>query len=235
MLQKKTLLFVYDFPHSKSIDFLYQCIKENIQIDVIIAAGYTKIKKTKRILNFHKYTTTTEHPKDVASQFNIPYFNCEHNSLETKNIINEFGINFGIIAGARILNQEIIRQFFFGILNLHPGLLPHSRGLDSILWSIYNSKKIGVSAHLINEKIDAGQLVLQKTVEPLESDSIFDIYRKVYKVQIDLLPEAFNLIDNNIHFEDLSANNYYSYMPEEIQKKTLKNLKSYIANYSKIK
>ena len=235
MTQKKTLLFVYDFPHAKSVDFIRRCIKENIQIDVIVAASHENLKKTKRVLHFHKHTTTSCHPRDVASQFSIPYFNCNHNSLEVKRIINEFKINFGIIAGARILNKDIIAEFSFGILNIHPGLLPYNRGLDSVLWAIHGNKKIGVSAHLINDKIDKGRLILEKKIEEFNSDSIFDIYREVYKIQLDLLPKAYALIGNKNSFRILTGGIYYTYMPEEIQIKTLKNLKSYIANYSKIK
>jgi len=235
MSPKKTLLFVYDFPHSKSIDFMRRCIKENIQINAIVAASSKELKKTKRILNFHKYNTTSVHPRTLASELNIPYFNYNHNSPEVKSVIKEFEINFGIIAGSRILNKDIIKQFSYGILNIHPGLLPYSRGLDSILWAIHGNKKIGVSAHLINDKIDQGYLVIEKKIENFKSDSIFDIYRKVYKVQINLLIKAYNLIGNEINFKSLKEGSYHSYMPEGIQKKTLKNLKSYIANYSKIK
>ncbi len=212
-----------------------RCIKEHIKIDVIVAASHKNIKTTKRVLNFHKYNITLDHPRDVASQFRIPYFNCNHNSLELKRIINEFEINFGIIAGARILNKDIIAKFSYGVLNIHPGLLPKNRGLDSILWAIHENKKIGVSAHLINDKIDEGLLVLKEVIEVFQTDSIFDIYRKVHKTQINVLLKAYNIIGDKMNFSVLNGGSYYTYMPEEIQKKTLKNLKSYIANYSKIK
>ena len=134
-----------------------------------------------------------------------------------------------------LANEHIIKNLSFGVLNLHPGILPQSRGLDSILWSIRNNNHLGVSAHLINHKIDSGKLVLQKKIKPLITDSIFDLYRKIYKTQIKILPEAIRLIcTNNKNFKSLKGGRYHSYMSEEIQKKTINNLKSYIANYSKI-
>ena len=71
-IHKKTLLFVYNFSHNKSVDFIYQCIHENIVIDVIVGCDYIKINKPKKVVNFHKYNITMEHPKDVAEKFNIP-------------------------------------------------------------------------------------------------------------------------------------------------------------------
>ncbi len=232
---KKKILFAYDFSHSKSVDFIKLCNENKIRIDLIVAAPFKKLNKPNRIFNYHKYSETNHHPRDLAKEFNIPYFVYDHNSLDTVNLIKEFDLDLGIIAGARILNKNIIKNLSFGVLNLHPGILPQSRGLDSILWSIHNNNQLGVSAHLINHKIDSGKLVLQKKIKPLISDSIFDLYRKIYKTQIEILPEAISLIcKNNMIFKNLNGDRYHSYMSEEIQKKTINNLKSYIANYSKI-
>ena len=232
---KKKILFVYDFSHSKSVDFIKLCIENKIRIDLIVAAPFKKLNKPNRVFNFQKYSVTNHHPRDLAKEFNIPYFVYDHNSFDTVNLIKEFDLDLGIIAGARILNENIIKNLSSGVLNLHPGILPQSRGLDSILWSIHNNNQLGVSAHLINHKIDSGKLVLQKKIEPLTTDSIFDLYRKIYKTQIKILPEAIRLIcAKNTTFKNLNGGRYHSYMSEEIQKKTINNLKSYIANYSKI-
>ena len=231
---KKTLLFVYDFPHAKSVRFLQRLKESDIKIDVIVAASFKKIKKTKRLYVFHKHNSTSEHPKDLAKKFKIPYFNLDHNSLEVKKIIIDYKINFGIIAGARILSKEIIKLFSYGILNIHPGLLPQNRGLDSILWAISKNNKIGISAHLINDKIDAGKLVFNKVINPGKNDNIFDIYKKVFEAQISILPIAYNEINLNKSYKILKTLDYNTYMPVTKQENTLNNLKSYIANYSKI-
>ena len=67
--------------YSCSTEEVCSNVKENIQIDVIVAASHKNIKKTKRVLNYNKYTTNLEHPRNLASNFNIPYFNCDHNNL----------------------------------------------------------------------------------------------------------------------------------------------------------
>ena len=233
-MKKKTLLFVYDFPHAKSVSFLRKCKESDIIIDVIVAASYKKIKKTKRLYDFHMYNSTSVHPKDLAKKYKIPYFNFNHNSIDVKKIIIDNKINFGIIAGARILSPEIIKLFSYGILNIHPGLLPQNRGLDSILWSIKKNNKIGISAHLINHKIDAGRLVLNQVIVPKKNDNIFDIYKKVFEAQINFLPKAYNEINLDKKYKILTTVGYNTYMPLIIQENTLNNLKSYIANYSKI-
>ena len=231
---KKTLLFVYDFPHAKSVRFLRKLKESDIKIDVIIAASYKTIKKTKRLYDFHKYNSTSVHPKDLAKKYKIPYFNLDHNSIDVKKIKIDNKINFGIIAGARILSLELIKLFSYGILNIHPGLLPQNRGLDSILWAIKKNNKIGISAHLINDKIDAGRLVLNQVIIPEKNDNIFDLYKKVFEAQINILPKAYNEINLDKKYNILTTVGYNTYMPLTIQENTLNNLKYYIANYSKI-
>ena len=46
-------------------------------------------------------------------------------------ILKKEKFDLGIIAGSRILKKKIIEEFKIGILNMHPGLLPLNRGLDT--------------------------------------------------------------------------------------------------------
>ena len=60
-----------------------------------------------------------------------------------------------MIAGARILKRPVIDRFSIGIINFHPGLIPEARGLDALLWSIRGDLPLGVTSHLIDERVDA--------------------------------------------------------------------------------
>ena len=232
--KKKTLLFVYNFPHNKSVDFIYKCIKENIFINVIVGCDYIKIKKPKKVIDVYRSDLPSEHPKSVAKKFKIPYFSCSHNGNKIQSIIKSYKINFGIIAGSRIIKKNIIQLFPLGILNLHPGILPDCRGLDSILWSIYNKNKLGVSAHLIDDKIDSGRLVIKKIFAPSQNDTIFDIYQNVYKLQLQLLSISYNLIQENSEYKFLEKGPYNTYMSTKKQLTVLENVTTYIKNYSNI-
>ena len=157
-------------------------IESGIKIDVIASF---KNKKTKRLYVFN--IIQLEIQKIYATKYHI----LTQTITAKVKIIIDYKINFGIIAGARILSKEIIKLFSYGILNIHPGLLPQNRGLDSILWAISKNNKIGISAHLINDKIDAGKLVFNKVINPGKNDNIFDIYKKVFEAQISILPIAY--------------------------------------------
>lgn len=73
------------------------------------------------------------------------------------------------------------------ILNGHPGLLPHNRGVDSFKWAIVNKWPIGVTLHVIDEAIDRGWILRRMRVPLLENDRLDDVWRRAYDVETDLL------------------------------------------------
>lgn len=62
----------------------------------------------------------------------------------------------------RILVAENICEFE-QVINIHPSILPSYRGATPTNWMIKNGEKIvGISAHIVEEDIDAGPVIFQK-------------------------------------------------------------------------
>jgi len=229
----KIILFVYNFKHKKSVDFIYKLAEENICIDAIVAADYFTIKRPKKVINFSPFFSCNEHPKDVANKLDIPYYVLSHNNKEILDIVNKHSIDLGIIAGARILRYKIIQFFNRGIINFHPGLLPECRGLDSMFWSIYNNYPLGVTSHLINKKIDCGKLILKTKIKLSLDDNLFSINKKIYNLQLALIKPTFKKIQDNLELMDLDDSiEYNSYMSELFQKEVIKKIIDYIKTFS---
>lgn len=227
------LLFAYNFRHQKSIDFIYKLKENNITISAIIAADYVEIKRPEKVIKIPSKSPCKEHPLDLANRFNIPYFVLNHNSNSVVDIVKKYSIDLGVIAGARILEYKIIKLFNRGILNFHPALLPECRGLDSILWSIYNNYPLGVTSHLINQKIDAGNLVIKNKIKILSHDNLFSIHKKIYNLQLDLIIPSLNKLFLNRSLQTLEdQDSYNTYMPEYLQEEVIENLDSYINFFS---
>ena len=230
----KILLFVYNFKHKKSVDFIKKLYENNFKIDVIVAAKLKEIKKPKKIINYKANNDYVDHPSDLAKQHNIPYYVVDHNNADLKKITLRYSIDLGIIAGARLLEGNIIKLFKKGIINFHPALLPECRGLDSLLWSIYYNFSLGVTSHLINEKIDSGLLVLKKEIEVTSSDNLVTLHKKIYNLQLDLIVPSLKRIILNQTFSKLDGNkNYNSYMNESTQHKVLQKIDDYVSLFKK--
>jgi folate-dependent phosphoribosylglycinamide formyltransferase PurN len=98
--------------------------------------------------------------------------------------------NLGVILGARILSKEIIERMPKGILNIHPGILPGNRGLDNLKHSIAKRLPIGVTAHLIDSRIDMGIILDTKIVPIFKDDTIRDVFIRQRGYEQKLLIEV---------------------------------------------
>lgn len=70
------------------------------------------------------------------------------------------------------LKKEIVQLPKIAMINAHPSLLPKYRGPNPYLQTIWHGEeKSGITFHLMNEKFDAGAILLQKTVEIKPEDT----------------------------------------------------------------
>ena len=68
-----------------------------------------------------------------------------------------------LVAYGQILTGKILQLPTVGCLNIHPSLLPRYRGPAPINWALIKEKrKQGITFLFMNEKIDAGDIILQK-------------------------------------------------------------------------
>lgn len=225
------VLFAYNFPHQKTIDVIDRVYREGFNISLILAANHVFIRSPKSIFKFKKEILIPNSEK-LAKKYHIPFYVVKHNSLESIFLLKKHKINLGIIAGARILKHDIIQIIQYGVLNFHPGILPYVRGLDSMLWSIYKDYPIGVTAHLINDKIDAGYLVYQKQILISLEDDIYSLYQKNYALQLDLISISLNLILENHDFQILTMGEYNQKMSYPIQLDLMSKITQYITKHS---
>ncbi len=95
----------------------------------------------------------------------------------------------------QIFRTPIIESSKMGIINCHAGKLPYYRGLNVINWAIINDEKeIGLTVHYIDEGIDTGDIILQRTLPVRWTDTYGSIIEKVQSSFPGLLVEALELI-----------------------------------------
>jgi phosphoribosylglycinamide formyltransferase 1 len=71
----------------------------------------------------------------------------------------------------RLLSAEFVRAFPQRILNIHPSLLPAFAGLDAQQQALnYGVAVSGCTVHFVDEELDHGVIVLQRTVPVLPAD-----------------------------------------------------------------
>ncbi len=210
-------LFAYNFPHKKTQDFIARLLFEGYRIDAILAADPVQLNIAHSSIKSKVRHQGLMHPATIAKNLGIPYYVVKHNSAEAAEKVKQHNLDLGIIAGARILKPLIIDTFTTGVINYHPGLIPESRGLDAMYWSIHNNIPLGITAHLIDKNIDAGKILERKIIPLYKDDTIFDLSERLYEVQLDMIDSSIKkaLSGEGAILENESA--YNRKMEEELE------------------
>lgn len=110
--------------------------------------------------------------------------------------LKEQKIDFIVLAGyMRILTPYFIENYPNKILNVHPSLLPSFKGAHGIKDAFtYGVKQTGVTVHFVNEKMDAGPIIMQDTVRINEEDTLETLEEKIHRVEHRLYPQAVALM-----------------------------------------
>lgn len=232
MKTKQIMLFVYDFPHKKTQDFLFRLLVEEYEIKYCIAAPWKKLNIKPSVIRIDQKHEGLIHPQKICQYFKIKYLPFDHDSKEVLDFIEKNPVDLYIVSGARILSKEVIEACNGKILNIHPGFLPDVRGLDTFLWSVYFNKPLGITAHFITSKIDSGLFIYKEKLHLFKDDTPFDITLRLLENQTEILIKALKILESKKfeELEDLSEhkNPYNTKMDEKLEKKTLDKFKDWI-------
>lgn len=151
---------------------------------------------------------------EKADEMNIPiydYSNIYHLIDEKKGTFDGQEIDYIIsyLFWGK-LKSSILNIAKSASINFHPGPLPDYQGLGGYNASILDGiEKYGVTAHIMNEKIDAGNIIKVNKFKIDPTETAFSLEQKSMKYLLELFKEVFS---NNL--EELITNNY----PNEIHK-----------------
>lgn len=110
-----------------------------------------------------------------------------------------------------IVKAPLLRSVRRAVLNKHSSLLPAYKGLLPVFWTMLeNSLPVGVTIHKVNEKIDAGEPLLQKAYYE-RLPSVFAYYQKIYSEMPDIWLKAIEVVDGNAPPELVDLNREPSY------------------------
>jgi phosphoribosylglycinamide formyltransferase-1 len=105
---------------------------------------------------------------------------AEHDADVTA-CLRQHSVDLVILAGyMRLLSPEFIAAFPNRILNIHPSLLPSFTGLDAQTQAFdYGVKVAGCTVHFVDEHLDHGAVILQRTVPVLDTDDAHTLAERI--------------------------------------------------------
>lgn len=95
----------------------------------------------------------------------------------------------------RLLSSYFVAEFPQRILNIHPSLLPSFPGLEAQAQALeHGVKYTGCTIHFVDERLDAGPVLVQKAVPVLDSDSEQTLAARILEQEHVAYTEAIRLV-----------------------------------------
>ncbi len=110
--------------------------------------------------------------------------------------LNQRKVDLVCLAGyMRLLSPWFVRQFPQRILNIHPSLLPAFPGLEAQQQAFaYGVRVSGCTVHFVDEELDHGAIIVQKTVPVLDSDDEHTLADRILAQEHIAYTEAINVV-----------------------------------------
>jgi methionyl-tRNA formyltransferase len=103
-----------------------------------------------------------------------------------------------IVVAFRMLPYEVYTIPPKGTFNVHASLLPQYRGAAPIHWAIMNGEtKTGITTFFLNNKIDCGDIILQKEIDIQPNETTGELYGRLKILGAEAALETLSLIDKN--------------------------------------
>jgi phosphoribosylglycinamide formyltransferase-1 len=120
----------------------------------------------------------------------------EEHDREVVAALQQHHVDLVCLAGyLRLLSPWFVQQFPQRILNIHPSLLPAFPGLEAQEQAFaYGVKVSGCTVHFVDEELDHGAIIVQKTVSVLDSDDEHSLAGRILDQEHVAYTEAINIV-----------------------------------------
>jgi phosphoribosylglycinamide formyltransferase-1 len=120
----------------------------------------------------------------------------EQHDREVVATLKEHKVDLVCLAGyMRLLSPWFVQQFPHRILNIHPSLLPSFPGLEAQQQAFaYGVKVAGCTVHFVDEELDHGAIIVQKTVAVMDSDDEHTLAARILELEHIAYSEAIRIV-----------------------------------------
>jgi methionyl-tRNA formyltransferase len=137
--------------------------------------------------------------KEIAESEDIPVL--QPKSLKDQEFVEElkrFNADiFIVVAYGKLIPKSVFTLPRYGTINLHPSLLPKYRGAAPVEWAIINGEEeTGVTVQMINEELDAGDIIAQEKIRLNNSITAGELYEIVNSIGEELLLKSVEILES---------------------------------------
>ena len=159
------------------------------------------------------YILRQKHTRRAAS--GLSNYQCDEihsiNSVNSQKLIGNYDI--AICLATSIVKEASLNASRYGLINVHPGILPNYRGIGNF-WAVLNNDwpNIGCTCHWMTGQIDIGKIISIKKIGP-EFETLWDMNILAMTAGVESLSDIINsghLLSTSVSINQ-SESKYYSW------------------------
>jgi phosphoribosylglycinamide formyltransferase-1 len=145
---------------------------------------------------------------DIAREYGVKALHVSPKNFQSRDAyeqeilrrLRELKIEAICLAGyMRLVGKTILRAFPNRILNIHPALLPSFPGTHGHRDALaYGVKVSGCTVHFVDEGVDTGPIIVQRSVEVLDDDTEQTLAARILIQEHQAYPEAVDLLTRGL-------------------------------------
>ncbi len=167
---------------------LEKLIEEDYNVKAVITAPDRPAGRGRKLNESAVKKYAIDNHINVLQPFNLK---DEHFIAELK----EYQADLFIVVAFRMLPKAVWELPSLGTFNLHGSLLPQYRGAAPINWAIINGETMtGVTTFFIDEKIDTGQIILNKEMAIGKEETAGELHDRMMSIGAELIIDTVELI-----------------------------------------
>jgi len=141
-----------------------------------------------------------EHVNALAKRLNLPTFSSIHDN-KFIDLVKESDLLVSV-HGREIVPIDILKIPAIGCINAHPCLYKY-KGADPVGKLLKdNSTKASVGVHYMVEKVDAGEVIVEKFVDVSGKNTVVEVYNELYPYYALAILEAIDKIQTGVLSHD---------------------------------
>jgi methionyl-tRNA formyltransferase len=148
---------------------------------------------------------------EFSNQYNIEYLkgvNINSNEFYEKVKLSKIDL-FVSMSFNQIFRKRITELPILGTINCHAGKLPFYRGRNILNWVLINDEKeFGITVHFIDDGIDTGDILLQRSFPITDTDDYSTLLQIAYVECAKILYDSIKKIQAN-DFERVKQNSIH--------------------------
>jgi hypothetical protein len=175
----KICLLTYDAPHLKTAQVFNGLLNRGFSTIDFLLMPFERRPEREVAFQHRPFQFCGPTPQSLAA-----YAGSQTHPYEDwRALLGEY--DHFIVCGSNLIEADFANSGM--VLNVHAGLIPAVRGLDSFKWAIFNGKPLGNTLHIIDASADAGRVLGQCRTPVFAEDDLQTLANRHYENEIWML------------------------------------------------